>query len=234
LDLQGLAKESIGTKDPARLRSLVVEQQQLIEELTLIGQHIAQLETEMVKIVESSREGKILLSIPGIGTLAAATLIALIGTIANFERAAQLKSYVGWVPKVAQSGSTLDWTRLSPRGVRQLKQTMYLVVWRAVQWDAEWKQMYERLVSSKCRYDERTRRLIGREKVIGRLAGQMTSIIYALLKKDQELLAHLAPGAEPPEPTLYDPEIHRQHRTGQYRPYGAGGKPPQLLQLPSS
>jgi hypothetical protein len=32
-----LAKESIGTKDPARLRSLVVEQQQLIEELALIG-----------------------------------------------------------------------------------------------------------------------------------------------------------------------------------------------------
>ncbi len=61
----------------------------------------------------------------------------------------------------------------------------------------------------------------------------MTSVIYALLKKDQELLAHLAPGAEPPEPTLYDPEIHRQHRMGQYQPHGAGGKPPQLLQLPS-
>lgn len=233
VDLQRLAKESIGTKDPARLHSLVVEQQQLIEELALIGQHIAQLETEMVKVVESCREGKILLSIPGIGPLAAATLIALIGTIANFERAAQLKSYVGWVPKVAQSGSTLDWTRLSPRGVRQMKQTMYLVVWRAIQWDAEWKQMYERLISSKCRYDERTRRLIGREKVIGRLAGQMTAVIYALLKKDQELLAHLAPGAEPPEPTLYDPEIHRQHRMGQYQPRGAGGKPTQLLQLPS-
>ena len=188
----------------------------------------------MVAIVESCREGKILLSIPGIGTLAAASLIALIGTIANFERAAQLKSYVGWVPKVAQSGSTLDWARLSPRGVRQLKQTMYLVVWRAIQWDSEWKQIYERLVSSKCRYDERTRRLIGREKVIGRLAGQMTSVIFALLKKDQELLAHLAPGAEPPEPTLYDPEIHRQHRMGQYQPRGAGGKPAQLLQLPSS
>jgi len=51
LDLQRLAKESIGTKDPARLRSLVIEQQQLIEELALIGQHIAQLETEMVKLV---------------------------------------------------------------------------------------------------------------------------------------------------------------------------------------
>jgi hypothetical protein len=62
----------------------------------------------------------------------------------------------------------------------------------------------------------------------------MTSVIFALLKKDQELLAHLAPGAEPPEPTLYDPEIHRQHRMGQYQPRGAGGKPAQLLQLPSS
>jgi len=216
------------------LRSLIVEQQQLIQELALIGQHIAQLEAEMVKIVERCREGKILTSLPGIGPLAAATLIALIGSIANFERAAQLKSYVGWVPQVAQSGSTLDWTRLSPRGVRQMKQTMYLVVWRAIQWDCEWKQIYERLIASKCRYDERTRRLIGREKVIGRLAGQMTSVIFALLKKDQELLAHLAPGVEPPEPTLYDPEIHRQHRMGQYQPHGVGGKPPQLLQLPSS
>jgi hypothetical protein len=43
----------------------------------------------------------------------------------------------------------------------------------------------------------------------------MTSVIYTLLKKDQELLAHLAPGVEPPEPTLYDPEIHRQNRMGQ-------------------
>jgi len=234
VELQRLAGQSIGTKDPARVRGLVFEQKQLITELKLIAEHLQQLETEMIQIVEHCREGKILTSLPGIGPQAAAALIATIGTIANFERAAQLKSYFGWVPKVAQSGSSLDWTRLSPRGVRQMKQTMYLIVWRAIQWDAEWKQMYERLISSKCRYDERTRRLIGREKVIGRLAGQMTSVIYALLKQDLELLAHLAPGAEPPEPQLYDPEIHRQHRMGQYHPRGAAGKPPQVLQLPSA
>jgi len=234
MELQRLAAQSIGTKDPARVRGLVVEQKQLIRELSLIAEHLAQLETEIFQVVEGSREGKILTSIPGIGPQAAATLIAMIGNIANFERASQLKSYVGWVPKVSQSGSSLDWTRLSPRGVRQMKQTMYLIVWRAIQWDAEWKAMYERLIARKCRSDERTRRLIGREKVIGRLAGQMTCVIYALLKRDQELLSHLTPGAEPPEPQLYDPELHRQHRLGQYQPRGARGKPPQLLQLPSS
>lgn len=232
MQLQRLAAQSIGTKDPARVRGLVVEQKQLIRELSLIAEHLAQLETEITLVVEGSREGKILTSIPGIGPQAAATLLAMIGNIANFERASQLKSYVGWVPKVAQSGSSLDWTRLSPRGVRQMKQTMYLIVWRAIQWDAEWKAIYERLISRKCRSDERTRRFIGREKVIGRLAGQMTCVIYTLLKKDQELLAHLSPGMEPPPPTLYDPELHRQHRMGQYQPSRSGGKSPQMIQLP--
>src|SRR5258706_842034 len=82
--------------------------------------------------------------------------------------------------------------------------------------------------------DERTHRLIGREKVIGRLAGQMTSVIYALLKKDQELLSHLAPGAKPPQPALYDPTLHRQHRMGRHQSSRSGGKSRQELQLPAN
>lgn len=104
----------------------------------------------MAQVVANCREGVILTSIPGIGPQAAATLIAMIGNIANFEHASQLKGSVGWVPKVAQSGSSLDWTRLSPRGVQPMKQIMYLIVWRAMQWDAEWKAMYERLGACKC------------------------------------------------------------------------------------
>jgi hypothetical protein len=96
---------------------------------------------------------------------------------------------------------------------------MYLAVWRAIQWDSEWKEIYERLLPRKCRTDERTQRLIGREKVIGRLAGQMTSVISTLLKQDHELLARTEPGKVPPEPTLYDRATHRQHRLGRYRPY---------------
>jgi Transposase IS116/IS110/IS902 family len=196
----------------------VVAQKQLIAELKLLEEHLTQLEAEIIQIVEQSREGKILTSLPGIGSMAAATLIATIGTIANFERAAQLKSYCGWAPKVAQSGSTLDWARLSPRGVRQTKHTMYLVVWRAIQWDSEWKEIYEHLLPRKCRTDERTHRLIGREKVIGRLAGQMTSVIYALLKQDHELLARTEAGKVPPSPMPYNREVHHQHRMGSYRP----------------
>jgi hypothetical protein len=59
----------------------------------------------------------------------------------------------------------------------------------------------------------------------------MISVIYALLKKDQEVLSKLPPGVKPPEPMLYDQEVHRQHRAGQYSA-PSGAKPSKLMQLP--
>ncbi|HLX59477.1 MAG TPA: IS110 family transposase [Ktedonobacteraceae bacterium] len=227
LELQRLAAQSIGTKEAGRLRGLVVEQSQLIEELTLIQQHLEQLETELRQVVTTCREGQILTSIPGIGPIQAATIIA------NFERAAQLKSYCGWAPMLSQSGTTLDRARLSSRGARLLKHIMYLVAWQAVRLkDCEWARIYERLLLIKCRYDERTRRYSGRGKLIGRIAGQIISVAYALLKKDQELLSSLFPGTTPPGPTLYDPQVHRRHREGHYRATHSREKVQKLIQFP--
>jgi transposase len=234
LELQRLATESIGTKDAARQRGLVFEQQQLIEELRLITAHLEALEVEMRQVVDHAREGQILTSIPGIGPLQAALLIALIGNIANFERASQLKSYCGWVPSITQSGTTLDRARLSPRGARLLKPTICLAVWHAIRLDCEWARLYERLVPIKCRYDEKKRAYIGRGRVIGRVAGQMISVVYTLLKKDQELLATVPLGTPLPEPALYDPEIHRKHRAGQYQAPSVQQKPRKLLEFPHS
>lgn len=232
-ELQQLAAQSIGTKDAARVHGLTFEQKQLIKELQLIQDHLEELETEMTQVVENSREGKILTSIPGIGAIPAASIIATIGTIANFSRASQLKSYFGWAPTVAQSGKTLDRAQLSPRGTRLMKRTMYLIVWKAIQTkDCEWAQIYERLIPIKCSYNERTHRYTGRGRVIGRIAGQIISVVYALLKKDQELLSKLPPGTPAPEPVVYDPQLHRQHRAGQYQTSSLRSKQNKLILLP--
>ncbi len=119
----------MGTKDAAQLRGLVFEQKQLLEELALLQYHLEELEAEMMQIIEISREGQVLLSIPGLGPIQAAIIMAMIGNIANFSRPSQLKSSFGWAPMIKQSGYTLDRVRLSPRGIRLMKQTMYLVVW---------------------------------------------------------------------------------------------------------
>ena len=216
--LQQLADQSIGTKDLARQRGLLLEQDLLIKELRLLHNHMEQLEETICQIVEQCREGKILLSIPPINPLAAATILATIGHIANFEDAGHLKSYFGWAPKRAQTGVSFDRTALTKGGSREMKRVMYLVAWNAIKSETEWARLYKRLVPRLCTYDERTQVYKGRGKALGHVIGRLITLIYALLKQDVETLENVAPGTQPPDPVLYDPELHRKHRTGHYQP----------------
>ena len=233
-ELQRLASQSIGTKDIGRLRGLLIEQGQLIRELNILQEHLDQLAVEITQAVEHSREGQILTSIPPIGPIQAATISASIGHIDNFESAARLKSYFGWAPAVAQSGSTLDSSKLSRAGTRTMKHMLFLIVGNAIQKkDCEWAKLYERLVPLKCRWDERTRSYKGKLVVMGRLAGQITEMNFALLKKDAETLRKVTNGLEPPPPLLYDPEVHRAHRQGNYRSMKPKVPSLHIVQLPT-
>jgi hypothetical protein len=112
----------------------------------------------------------------------------------------------------------VDQVKLTRGGTRTMKQTLYLVVANAIQRpECEWARLYLRLAPRKCSYDERRQRYSGTNKVLARIAGQLISTIFALLKRDAEMLAQYAPGRPPPEPALYDPAIHKAHREGQYR-----------------
>jgi len=69
--------------------------------------------------------------------------------------------------------------------------------------------------------------------VMVRIAGQMTEMIYAFLTRDATLLDQVPPGQQPPPPLLYDPETHRRHRHGAYRPLKNDPLPRPLLHLPA-
>jgi hypothetical protein len=233
LELQRLATRSIGTKERLGQRALVLEQTQLIRELRLLREHIDQLEAEIGAIVEQDREGQILLSMPGIGPMMAATIIATIGSIHNFPSAATLKAYFGWAPAIAQSGKTLDRATLTTGGARVMKHMMFLIVAQAIRHpESEWAQLYERLVKAKCSYDERTGRYTGKLKVMGRIAGQIIQVIYALLKQDAEAVNQVPPGQPLPPPGLYDPEVHHRHRHGDSAPVKPVSAPPAITLLP--
>ncbi len=217
--LRELASQSIGIKDVYRQRGLVFEQELLIQELRVIQQNITLLEEEIIRIVSTSREGKILLSLPFMGPISVASLIATVGNIENFETAGQLKSYLGWSPVVSQTGTSLDSTSITRGGAKGTKSLLFMLVMGAITKNTEWTIIYHRLVKRKCSYDERRKRYIGTKKVLGRIAGQMIKLIYVLLKTDQEMLRGLPPGAPLPEPMLYDPALHKKHREGGYHPH---------------
>jgi transposase len=233
VELQRLASQSIGTKDLLRQRGLILEQSQLIRELKMLQAHVEELEKEIKAIVEQAREGQILASM-GMGSIASATIIAAIGSIDNFSSAAQLKSYFGWAPVREQTGTSFDRSHLTRGGTRTMKQMMFLSVTQMISRpESEWAKLYERLVKTRCPYNERYQAYTGKIRVMGRIAGQMTEMIYALLKRDAELLSKRPPGQEPPPPLLYDAEVHRRHRQGQYRPLKSIPLPNTIVLQPS-
>jgi hypothetical protein len=98
-----------------------------------------------------------------------------------------------------------------------MKEILYLVALVAVRGPGPWADVYQRLVERNCSYDEKQRDYVGKKRVVGRIAGQIISLIYGLLRTDAELLAR-TPVREPlPEPMLYDPVVHHAHQTGGYQ-----------------
>lgn len=209
-ELQRLAVETIGTKKPERLKSIVIEQSYLIAELLLLSEHVDRVTADITAIIAQSREGQILTSFVGIGAIHAATIISQIGSIANFERASKLRGYMGWSPHQAQTGTSYNSVTLTKGGNSVLKQTMYLVAMAAIRHDPSWRQLYDRLVPRLCVYDERKKDYIGKMKVIGRIAGQIIAVIYVLLRRDHDLLRTLAGGGNGglPGPEVYSVERH--------------------------
>lgn len=207
--LQALAHQTIGTKNDGRTTGLRIEQRQLIKELTGLQAHCAEIDAQIERIVLASRQGTILLSLPGIGPASAGEIIAAIGNIANFENASKLRGYFGWCPVRTQTGESKNSSKLDRGGKKTMKKAMYLIVWRAIQGDNEFAAAYTRLVKSRCVYDPAKGDYIAKNRVIGRIAGRYIGVIYTLLKQDHNTLASLAEGEEAPPPALYDPAYHR-------------------------
>lgn len=90
--------------------------------LTLIKELDTQIETLMQRVhqcvARQTRLLRILTSVPGIGYIAAVTLIAEIGDFTNFTSGDNLASWVGLVPTVNQSADHLGMGRITKRGSR--------------------------------------------------------------------------------------------------------------------
>lgn len=211
LELQQLAASSIGVKETYRQAGLVTEQTVWISSLRLINAHLAEIDAKIKELIDESREGQILQSIPGIGMLNAAFILAAIGNIRNFEKSSHLRRYFGWSPQDDQTGVSVNNSTLTKVGTRLMKRTIYLLTINAVK-SEPWASLYQRLVERKCSYDPRLQKYRGKGKVIGRVAGQITTMVYAFLKRDASIVDATPTGEPLPEPELYDPAIHQAHR----------------------
>lgn len=94
---------------------------------------MADVRAQIDEKTKLSRDFSLILSIPGVGEITAATILGEIGNIENFESAKQLIAYAGLDPSVYQSGNfRAKNNKISKRGSNYLRKALYQAASAAV------------------------------------------------------------------------------------------------------
>lgn len=133
--------EATGMPDKATIKSL-----QAIEK-TLLKQQL-NLDTNLTNAAKKDYEQTVarLQTIPGIGKKAAIMLTLLTEDFTRFENYKQLIAYVGFSPRVYQSGTSVRGKgHICKMGNSQIRKILYMCSWSAKKYNRACVTMYQRL-----------------------------------------------------------------------------------------
>lgn len=120
----------------------------LVTIIAHIEERISAIESQMIAICQKYYKEcfAALRSIPGIGPKTALLLIAITDNFEKFEHYKQLIAYVGFSPRVYQSGSSVKGKgHICKMGKAQIRKLLYMCSWTAKRYNKACKEMYDRL-----------------------------------------------------------------------------------------
>ena len=115
----------------------------------LIEQQMHQIKSEIARMVANNQQlnvqVKLLTSINGIADKTAWAILAYLGDTNLFANARQVSSYAGLNPRIEQSGSSINQSRLSKMGHSRLRRSLYMPALCAVKPNPLMCDLYQRL-----------------------------------------------------------------------------------------
>lgn len=170
--IQKTASRSIGVACLAA--ALRVQVRCLLAQLDLLEEQRACIDSDIASFMSQIEQH--ITSIPGIGPVTGATIIAEIADIHRFETPNQLVAFAGIDPTVYQSGSfQATQTRMSKRGSPYLRHALWQAAISAVRFDPQLKAYYQR------------RRSEGKHRhvVLGAICRRLLNRIFVILKENR-------------------------------------------------
>jgi transposase len=184
--LVAAARESVGVRyglGAARLRLGM-----LLDELDLYERQLADVEVAMNEMLEATGYAGRLLQIKGIGVVSAATFLGEAGDPLRFESARQIMRYAGFNLTEDSSGKNKSGTSISKRGRAQLRAALYQMACTMVKHNAEIRGLFSYFLT-------REKNPLKKKQAYVTVAGKIITMIYAILKKDEEYNAEKVIGA---------------------------------------
>lgn len=183
--LIGTAKNSIGVS--YGIVSAKLKLGLMIEELELLEKQLEQLETAMEKALAKTGYGEIILGIPGIGVVTAASFLGEIGDPMRFDHPRQISKMAGYNLIEDSSGKSKSGTVISKRGRKNLRSVLYQIALTMVAVNDEMKELYRYLKT-------RPNNPLKKKQALVMISKKVITVIYNLVKKQTEYKAELVLG----------------------------------------
>jgi len=169
-----LAKRSVGVSDGVEALQLALRLH--IEALEVLEQ---QLEAACIALTDTFLalpESKYLLSVPGLGLIAAATILSEIGDPSHYTSARQLIKLAGTQPVPNTSGrKSRSKTPMSHKGRPRLRTALFFAVMRLVRVDEAFAREYQHLQT-------REKNPLTKMQALGVLMNKLLRILWSLMK----------------------------------------------------
>ena len=181
------AKTSIGVGYGIASAKLKLEL--MIEELELLRGQLEKLERAMGNALDDTGLGHLVLGIPGIGVISAASFLGEIGDPMRFDDPRQISKMAGYNLIEDSSGKNKSGTAISKRGRKNLRNVLYQMALTMVAVNNEMKEFYAYL---KTRKDNPLKK----KQALVVISKKIITIIYNLIKKREEYRADLVFGEQ--------------------------------------
>jgi len=177
--LHEAARTSIGIKPGGD--AVAMEVSLLVSRYYLIEQQVDRLVKSLILLVDRTKEGKYLLSIPGINYLSAASLLTELGPFNLYNNAKQLVKMAGTNPIEAESGGKrLGKTPMSKKGRSRLRYSAWSAVIPLFRHNPDFRAWAKRLRERPAHANP----LNGKE-VVGAALNRLLRLVYVLVKKQE-------------------------------------------------
>jgi transposase len=121
---------------------------QCVDQLALTERQIAEAERTIAQVVRRERFHEmhtVLLSFPGVATVAAATILAEVGDFRRFPDAKAIGRYAGLNPRVFASGGKQRLGHIAKTGSPDLRWILQQVAWTAIRTDEHVRRIFLRV-----------------------------------------------------------------------------------------
>lgn len=152
----------------------------LREELVEENKKIVNIEEKIMELINKAykEEYDLLISIPGIAFVTAATLIAHIDDIKRFQKAGQLSSYFGLVPSEYSSGEKVKHGRITKEGIKEARALLIQAAWVFIRMRSK---NDDRLKALRNKYHKIAFKGKNSQKAIVSIARHLSRIIFGVL-----------------------------------------------------